>query len=160
MNDEVLQYLPKDQADKYRSYRKVIDYTKEHTKVSANDIFAEGDLRMKNSDAVEKRQAVTSRNDVLQDIVNEYASLSVSKNASGNYVEITEAEKRKAFDDYLSVLLDQVNPENYMLDKERAADEFVNIINHGRGQVSGAELEAMRGRIKDGLPSVDTTWTL
>ena len=160
MHDEVLPTLKPEQATKYRMYKTVIDFTKEHTVISENDIFAEGSISMNSEETAQKRLRVTYRNEVLQDIIDEYCEGLLERRVSGNKAEMTGAEKRDAFNLYLSSLLDQVNPENFARDKEQAANEFVDVVNHGKKRLAGKDLEAMRERMKEELDSVDSVWKL
>lgn len=160
MHDTVLPSLKPEQASRYRQYKKVIDLTREHTVISANDIFGDGSASMNNAEAVQKRLRVTYRNDVMQDIINDYCEGMSKRQVSGNVADMSETEKKDAFDMYLSTLLNRVNPENFATDKERAADEFVDVMNHGKKRLTGKALDEMRERTKEELDSVDAVWKL
>ena len=160
MNDEVLPELPKEQADRYRSYKSVIDLTKAHTSVSAADIFGDGSVGLDRDEGEKKRLQVSYRNEVLGDIIDDYIESTKQRQVSGNRSDLTEPEKKEIFERYLSTLLNQVNPENFAVTNEKAADEFVDLINNGKEKLAGTELEDMRRRIKEGLPDVDAVWKL
>lgn len=159
MHDDVLPSLPPEQAAKYRTYKTILNLTKANTQVSANDIFRSS-ASMNSAEAAERRLRVTYRNDVLKDIINDYCVMAADKKVSGNEAELLESEKKEMYDIYISALLNQVNPENYETEKEAVADEFVNIINHGKAKLSGGDLDNMRDRVKEELPSVDAVWKL
>ena len=180
MHDEVLPSL-KDQAqaEKYKGYKEVLDYTAEQGKISANEIFGDEDggsafrTLSENAGTAERdRIRQQYRLDVEKDIMNDYLShmdaLSVegedrsdSISAASNSVSsdsLYTMENYNRFHSYLEGLLSQVNPDNFLLKADQKAEEFAELINHGPGSLKGAPLEAMKDRVKKALPEIDTVW--
>ena len=187
MNDDVLPSLSKNQADKYRSYKGVLDLTKEHGRVSANEIYGdeEGNTKLdnisKNSVTLSQLDPVSGNNasissnnpeltndrlrekysqDVINDIIEEYVERVSKSRVSGNETELSTMQKREIFRKYAASLLDRVNPDNFTKHEENIADEFVDNINHGKEVLTGNRLKEMQQRIKESLPHADAVWKL
>ncbi len=161
MHEEVLPELDREQADKYRSYKEVLDYTKEQYTVSAGDIFREGEAERTPEEVENDRLRNSYRQDVINDIIDEYAeSLKKPGLSEEEATEPDSREKKEIFDNYLQTLLNQVNPDNLTMDEEKTTDEFLDIINHGKETLTGVRFEEMTERLKKELPSIDAVWKL
>lgn len=167
MHDDVLPELDKEQADKYRSYKEVLDLTKDNGRVSANEIFgsedgtSQLDSLSENGTGTERdRLRENYKQDVIKDIAEEYYTKTREGKLSAEEKEPSLFEKRENLRSYTSSLLNQINPDNFIAHRDSVADEFTDLINHGKGKVSGSGLEDMRKRIKEGLPAMDAVWKL
>jgi len=159
MSDDVLPSLDAVQAQKYRSYKKVLDLAKEHTSISAGDIFGKKGLSGNDADSDEERLRQQYRNDVIKDIISDFGQDYVSKAAGSDEVPSDE-EIEKQFNDQLNNLLNRVNPDNFVLDDEKTVDEFADVINHGRERLTGKRFEEFSEGLKDDLASINSVWLL
>ena len=168
MHDDVLNDLDPEMAKKYRSYKNVIDPSKESGKVSANELFGEEDgtsrldLLSENSAASERdRLRGEYKQDVIKDIAEEYyEKMAAGKLKNDDEEEPSLYEKRENLRAYTVTLLNSVNPENFIAHRETVADEFIDNINHGRERLAGYRLNDMGDRIKEALPRIDAVWKL
>lgn len=158
MLDDVLPELSSEQANKYRSYKPVLDYSKENGKATKDELFR--NENRSEEEVQNDRVKSEYRQDVLNDIINDYVEKTGKPSLNDDEAELTGPEKKELFDNYVRSLLDQVNPENYALDDDRTVDEFIDIINHGKEILSGVRLEEMDTRIRQELPSMDAVWKL
>ncbi len=167
MDDDVLPGLDKEQADKYRSYKDVLDLAKENGRVSANEIFGSEDgtskldtLSSNDSGTERERLRENYKQDVIKDIAEEYYLKTREGKISADEEEPSLYEKRENLRSYTGSLLNQINPDNFVAHRDSIADEFTDLINHGKGKVTGAHLDEMKKRIKEGLSAMDAVWKL
>ena len=159
MHDEVLNTLSQNLADKYKTYRSVLDLTKEQVSVSADDIFKRTAVSLNDAEAESARLRNQYREDVVNDIVAEYENSLVQDGTELSGV-LTDQEIRQRFDAYVLGLLNRINPDNLLLDDQNTADEFIGVINHGKDVLDGEEFEAFRDSLREGIKDTDSVWLL
>ena len=167
MHDDVLPELDPELAEKYRSYKEVLDLTLENGKVSANEIFGEEDgtskldsLSENGASSERDRQRENYKQDVIKDIAEEYYAKVNQGKISEDEKEPSLYEMRENLRAYTTTLLHDVNPENFVAHKENIADEFTENINRGRETLTGTRLEDMKKRMQEGLRRIDSVWKL
>ena len=161
LNDEVISTLDAEKAKEYQAYKKVLNPEADRGKVSANDIFRAGSASRNSAEIENDINRQEFRNKVLNDIIDEYVqSVRSKKLLAEEEPELSQLEKRELFNNYLTSLLDMVNPENFVLDDDKAAREFIGLINHGSEKLSGTKLEEMTDRVLQQLSAVDAVWKL
>ncbi|XME01764.1 hypothetical protein QYZ88_013810 [Lachnospiraceae bacterium C1.1] len=163
LNDDVLSAFDSEKAEEYRSYKELTDLNPARGKVSADDLFREGSASRNSVETENDIRRYEYRNKIINDIIDEYvASLQARKpkKAQEEEAELSYMEKKELFDDYLRTLLDRVNPANFALDDEKAAREFVELLNHGRLKLSDEKVEEMADRLLPQIPEIDAVWKL
>ncbi|MBQ7463802.1 MAG: hypothetical protein IJS86_02975, partial [Lachnospiraceae bacterium] len=159
MNDEVLNSLPSDIADKYRTYKNILDPANEHISVSSGDIYGRKTASLNEAESEKARLRSEYREDVISDMVREYGDSLVNSNTAGKALP-TDQEIKKEFDDLVLALLNRVNPDNILLDDQNTVDEFADLVNHGKERLEGERFETFRDGIREGMSDINSVWLL